>query len=134
MNLALLNPFRQADRIDATLTIPRSLHPPRPKSDAHAPGGNSSKSTSDGTTSVASAGEGVVKRKKKANSSPVPSAEGGGGFKIPKKQKFGDGSSSGSGSGKLFRQSLKLSKLSGEEGSAATATASDVGGRGGAES
>lgn len=31
MNLALLNPFRQADRIDSTLTIPRSLHPPRPK-------------------------------------------------------------------------------------------------------
>ena len=33
MNLALLNPFRQADRIDSTLTIPRSLHPPRPKPD-----------------------------------------------------------------------------------------------------
>ena len=31
MNLALLNPFRQADRIDSTLTIPRALHPPRPK-------------------------------------------------------------------------------------------------------
>jgi len=33
MNLALLNPFRQADRIDSTLTIPRALHPPRPKPD-----------------------------------------------------------------------------------------------------
>eukprot|EP00978_Attheya_sp_CCMP212_P045816 scaffold361657_cov51-Attheya_sp.AAC.1 len=33
MNLELLDPFRRQvpDRIDSTLTLPRSLHPPRPK-------------------------------------------------------------------------------------------------------
>ena len=35
MNLALLNPFRQPDRIDPTLSLPRAVHPPRPREDPH---------------------------------------------------------------------------------------------------
>ena len=54
MNLALLNPFRQADRIDSTLSIPRALHPPRP-SKAPPIDGSSNDVEESGGASVAAA-------------------------------------------------------------------------------
>ena len=52
MNLALLNPFRQADRIDSTLTIPRALHPPRPKPTATAKGAKNTSTTDVATPNI----------------------------------------------------------------------------------
>ncbi|KAL7545503.1 hypothetical protein ACHAWF_008852 [Thalassiosira exigua] len=59
MNLALLNPFRQADRIDSTLSIPRALHPPRPRDDQSKDGGDKP------TTKKGKRGAQAVKKKPK---------------------------------------------------------------------
>eukprot|EP00571_Detonula_confervacea_P017036 CAMPEP_0172309398 /NCGR_PEP_ID=MMETSP1058-20130122/9701_1 /TAXON_ID=83371 /ORGANISM="Detonula confervacea, Strain CCMP 353" /LENGTH=57 /DNA_ID=CAMNT_0013022017 /DNA_START=40 /DNA_END=210 /DNA_ORIENTATION=- len=55
MNLALLNPFCQADRIDSTLTIPRALHPPRPKKTSVVVSSSKTTEASDDVTAAAAA-------------------------------------------------------------------------------
>ncbi|KAL9186097.1 hypothetical protein ACHAXT_005335 [Thalassiosira profunda] len=61
MNLALLNPFRQPDRIDSTLSLPRAVHPPRPKEEKKA--------------AVASEDAPATKKRKAAETPAAPPAE-----------------------------------------------------------
>ncbi|KAL7541207.1 hypothetical protein ACHAXR_012653, partial [Thalassiosira sp. AJA248-18] len=137
MNLALLNPFRQADRIDSTLTIPRALHPPRPKENNRGGAGKSTATTTTATkttaTAEAPAAAAAVESDEKKKPSATTSVESST-FKIPKKVKSIDGStttttSTNSSKLLLFKQSLKLSKLSkggGEQHDAAATTTTNT--------